>query len=135
MSKPKRRKKKTYTKHGIYRSGLEKSLAKGLPKDFEYEPCQIPYIINKKYCPDFVYKHFLIECKGFFRAGDTQKYKAIRDYLTNHELIFVLSNPRTRVRKGAKLTMSQWCEKEGLKHFTVDQTQELLHYIKEQENG
>jgi hypothetical protein len=71
----------------------------------------------------------LVECKGFFREGDTLKYKSIRDCLEeDQELVFLLSDPNKKVRKGAKMTMGQWCDKEGLKHFTLATTQELIDY-------
>jgi len=114
-----------------FRSGLEKTFAALYPKeDFDYEPYDIPYITKRKYKPDFVHKPTgkMIECKGFFRQGDTLKYKAIRD-CSDKELIFVLSDPFKKVRKGAKITMSQWCDKEGFKYFTVQQKEELMNYV------
>ena len=75
-------------------------------------------------------KKILIEAKGYFRVGDTQKYKAIRDSMPEWELVFVLSNPLTKVRKGSKMTMSQWCEKEGLAHFTLRTVDKLLEHLK-----
>ena len=71
------------TKYGMYRSGLEKKFAEVLPRKFmKYEPFDMPYITHRHYKPDFVYKDWLlVECKGFFREGDTLKYKSIRDCL------------------------------------------------------
>ena len=115
----------------MFRSGLEKTFAALYPKeDFDYEPYDIPYITKRKYKPDFVHTPTgkLIECKGFFRQGDTLKYKAIRD-CSDKELIFVLSDPFKKVRKGAKITMAQWCDKEGFKYFTVQQKEELMNYV------
>ena len=115
--------------HGLYRSGLERAFAEGVPKGvFEYEPRKIPYTIHKKYLPDFETDGILIECKGFFRVGDTQKYKAIRDSL-DEELVFVLSDPNKKIRKGAHMTMGQWCEKEGFAFFTVEEVEELMDYV------
>jgi len=72
----------------------------------------------------------LIECKGFFRVGDTQKYTAIRDSMPDWELVFVLSNPHKKVRKGGKITMGEWCDKQGFKHYTIDTAKEMTKYIK-----
>ena len=131
MSKKARKKAQADT---IYRSGLESVLAHGLKGyDFEYEPYSVPYTTHRKYTPDFVRGKFLIEAKGFFRAGDTMKYKAIRDCIDG-ELIFVLSDPYKKVCKGSKMCMGQWCEKEGLAYFTVAQIDELVNYIQEKEN-
>ena len=115
----------------MFRSGLEKTFATLYPKnDFVYEPYDVPYITKRTYKPDFVHKPTgkMIECKGYFRQGDTLKYKAIRD-CCDDELIFVLSDPFKKVRKGAKITMSQWCDKEGFKYFTVQQKDELMDYV------
>ena len=120
-------------KDSQFRSGLEKALAEKLPKEFEYEPAPVPYIMKRKYIPDFVYQNFYIECKGFFRAGDTMKYKSVRDCIDG-ELIFVLSDPNKKVRKGSKMTMGQWCDKENMAHFTVKNCDELMKYIKEKQH-
>tara|TARA_R110001632_G_scaffold17550_6_gene55504 strand:+ start:414 stop:665 length:252 start_codon:yes stop_codon:yes gene_type:complete len=72
----------------------------------------------------------LVECKGFFREGDTQKYKAVRDSLESHQrLVFVLMGPNKKVRKGSKMTMSGWCEKEGLSWYTLDTLEELIEDV------
>ena len=64
-----------------FRSGLEKDLSEKLDGQYQFEPYGLPYTTHRKYLPDFVHedKAVLIECKGFFRVGDTQKYKAIKD--------------------------------------------------------
>lgn len=114
-----------------YRSGLEEAF--GIKhKDFKFEPFDIPYVIKRKYKPDFVSGDVLIECKGFFRSGDTAKYKAIKQQIEgSYELIFILSNPTKKLRKGSKMNMGEWCDKEGIKYFTVNQTSELNNYLKE----
>ena len=114
-----------------YRSGLERTFAKNQEGEgYEFEPFDVPYITKRKYKPDFVKNDVLIECKGFFRAGDTAKYKAIRDCTEGkYELIFVLSDPAKKVRKGSKLDMGEWCTKEGFEFFTVQQVAELKEYL------
>ena len=110
-----------------YRSKLEEMVASILGKDWLYEPFKVPYVTHRQYSPDFVYEYpdgqILVEVKGYFRPGDTQKYKAIRDQLgedslfDTKELVFFLSSPFKKVRKGAMLNMSQWCDKEGFPWF------------------
>ena len=126
-------KSKKYSK-SVYRSGLEKKFAKLMPKGrFLYEPYDIPYVTHRKYKPDFVHTRtgILLELKGFFRAGDTMKYKAIRDCIDT-ELIFVLSDSNKKLRKGAKMTMGQWCDKEGFKHYTLNELDKLIKYVDSQ---
>ena len=115
-----------------YRSKLEHVVAVALGPKWAYEPKKISYVTHRKYTPDFVIesddgKEVLVEVKGFFRVGDTQKYKAIRDALKPHQhLVFYLNNAKTKVRKGAKMTMAEWCYKEGFSWF--DDPEELKEY-------
>ena len=114
-----------------FRSGLESAFSEAVgTKDFAYEPYRLPYIIHKKYVPDFICQRTgaMIECKGFFRVGDTQKYKAIRDEI-GRPLIFVFTDSRKKLRKGSKMTLGEWCEKEGLAHFTMKSVDKLLEHL------
>jgi GrpB-like predicted nucleotidyltransferase (UPF0157 family) len=127
-----------------YRSKLEALVASLLGPTWRYEPFKVAYVTHRNYTPDFVYTtkpitqhtrhtesrnhmHILVEVKGFFRVGDTQKYKAIRDALKeNQELVFFLQSAKTKVRKGAKMNMGQWCEKESIKWF--ESVEDLKEY-------
>ena len=125
-------------KSGKFRSALEKEFSKEVKrKGFKYEPYGIPYTVHRTYMPDFVHeeKKVMVEVKGFFRVGDTLKYKSIRDTILEDgwELIFLLSNEHKKVRKGGKITMGQWCDKEGLKHYTLNTAQELVKYVEGKE--
>ena len=108
-----------------YRNTFEQEVGSILNSSWEYEPYTLAYKIYKDYKPDFVNGRVLVECKGYFRVGDTQKYKAIRDSLPEHELVFVLYDPNKKVRKGSRLTMSQWCDKEGFTWYTKENVDEL----------
>ena len=122
--------KKKNLKNSKYRSSLEAKFASNNSgRGYLYEPFSLPYIMKRSYKPDFVIDDVMIECKGFFRPGDTLKYKSIRDSIPEYELVFVLSDPNKKVRKGSKMTMGQWCEKEGIKHFTVYEHEKLNNYI------
>ena len=119
------------SKKSPFRSTFEEDVAKIL-QEFNYEPFTIPYTIFRSYRPDFVDVSglYLIECKGYFRDGDTKKYTSIRDSLPEgQELIFVLMQPNKRIRKGAKMTMAQWCDKEGILWYNIDTLQELISYV------
>jgi hypothetical protein len=74
-----------------YRNNFEADIGEKLV-DWNYEPYHIPYVTKRKYIPDFTKGNILVEAKGYFRVGDTQKYKAIRDSLFSQELVFVLTN-------------------------------------------
>ena len=119
------------SKKSTFRSTFEEDVAKIL-KEFNYEPFTVPYTISRSYRPDFVDVSglYLIECKGYFRDGDTKKYTSIRDSLPEgQELIFVLMQPNKRIRKGAKMTMAQWCDKEKILWYNIETLQELISYV------
>jgi len=119
------------SKKSAFRSTFEEDVSKIL-KGFDYEPFTVPYVIERNYRPDFVHNASgtLVECKGYFRDGDTKKYTSVRDSLpTGQQLVFVLMQPNKKIRKGAKMTMSQWCDKEGILWYTLNTLQELIDYV------
>ena len=123
------------SKLGNFRSEFERDVATQLqPFGFSYEPFQVPYRIERKYPPDFVYEYnertYLIECKGYFRAGDTQKYRSIANCLgSDQELIFILMKPNQKVSKSTKNTMAQWCDKHNILWYNIDTLKELVDYV------
>ena len=114
-----------------FRSTFEEDVSKIL-KEFDYEPFTVPYTIERSYRPDFVHSAsgVLVECKGYFRDGDTKKYTSVRDSLPEGQtLVFVLMQPDKKIRKGAKMTMSQWCDKENILWYTIETLQELIDHV------
>mgnify|MGYP003135666067 FL=1 len=110
-----------------YRNNFEKTAGLLLKDHCKNEPEKVPYVVHRNYIPDFVGRNdknridILVEAKGFFRVGDTQKYKAIRDSLPKKkQLVFLLYNPNKKLRKGSKMTMAEWCEKEKFKWYTLE---------------
>lgn len=113
-----------------YRSSFEEKVANALPPWYEYEKHRYNYIVPRRYTADFVDKNdngydTVIEVKGYFRVGDTAKYKAIRKSNPDLRLIFIFSNPNKKIRKGAKMTMAQWAEKEGWEWYTLETIDEI----------
>ena len=99
-----------------YRSKLEARVARRLGKDWEYEPGGFKYLVPRTYYPDFVKGNIYVEVKGYFRAGDTQKYAAINREMKaqGKDFRFVLQSPDKKVRKGSKITMAEWCDKHNI---------------------
>jgi len=99
----------------MFRSKLEERVSGRMPEG-SYEPWKMDYSVPHSYTPDFVVGNIVYEVKGFFRAGDTQRYKAIHKQLIldGFEFRFILQNPNKVVSKGAKLTMAKWCTKQGI---------------------
>lgn len=103
-----------------YRSDFEANVASVLPPWYEYEGHRFKYTIDRKYVPDFICENTWIEVKGYFRVGDTAKYKAIRQSHPDKRLIFIFSNPNKKVRKNAKMSMADWADKNGWEWCTMD---------------
>jgi hypothetical protein len=113
-----------------YRSTFEGMVHMALGDDWEFEPLQMEYTVPRKYTPDFVKGKIYVETKGYFREGDTQKYRAINDQCTvdGNTLVFVLMNPDKKVRRGANLSMAGWCEKNNIPWFSMETINELRSY-------
>lgn len=109
-----------------YKSPLEGRVHKKLPS-YEYEAEKLPYIIKRKYIPDFIdrKRKIIIECKGFFRDGDDRKYAAIREAYPEYRLVFVFTDLNKPVRRaskrrkdGTKLSLGEWATQNGWEAYT-----------------
>lgn len=105
-----------------FRSGLEVTVAKqleslGIP--YEYEKMKIEWTDPriKTYSPDYVLpNNIIIETKGRFTLEDRNKHLAIKDQYPNLDIRFVFTNPHSKLRKGAKSSYADWCDKHGFKY-------------------
>ena len=107
-------KRKTKTSEVRYRSGLEKSVALDLTKrgiDFQYEHERIPYIVERKYLPDFQLPNGIyVEAKGWFRDEDCRKMRLLKAQYPDKEFRFLFQNLNTKVQS-KRFTNQQWAEK------------------------
>lgn len=106
-----------------YRSGLEEDIGNQLKElgiAAEYEPFKIPYVVpvtSRTYTPDYILPNgIVIESKGRFTLEDRKKHILIKDQMPSLDLRFVFTNPKGKIRKGAKTTYADWCEKHGFKY-------------------
>jgi hypothetical protein len=60
----------------------------------------------------------IIETKGMFTAADRRKHLAIKRQHPNLDIRFVFENGRRKLRKGAKSTYGEWCDKHGFMCYT-----------------
>lgn len=88
--------------------------------NFEYEAVKVTYNLSREYIPDFTIFdkktgkiNFHIEFKGFFRAVDQVKMKAVKKTNPDLDVRFVFQNVSKKIRKGAKLTYGEWATKWG----------------------
>jgi hypothetical protein len=115
-----------------HRNKFEKAIGEVLEgAGFVYEPFKVPYPMLSSYTPDWALGDICVEAKGYFRAGDTKKYKAIHEALRagGKELVFILQTPLKKVRKGSAITMAGWCNKHEIRWFL--EPNDLLMYALE----
>ena len=109
-------------KHG-YRSGLEHKLSIYLDElkyKYLYEKVKIEWedLSYRTYTHDFILNNgIIIETKGRFLAIDRRKHLAIKRQHPNLDIRFVFTNSRSKLRKGAKSSYGQWCDKYGFRYY------------------
>tara|TARA_R110000796_G_scaffold240299_2_gene361306 strand:- start:438 stop:890 length:453 start_codon:yes stop_codon:yes gene_type:complete len=106
-----------------YRSGLEDSVATFLKEnkiEFLYEKIKIEWedLAYRTYTPDFVLNNgIIIETKGFFTIMDRRKHLCIKKQHPKLDIRFVFTNSRNKLRKGAKSSYADWCDKYDFKYY------------------
>ena len=119
-------------RHG-YRSGLEHVVLKSLKSrkcSALYECIKIEWedLRYRKYTPDFLLPNgIIIETKGRFTPADRMKHLAIKKQHPKLDIRFVFNNSRAKLRKGAKSTYADWCEKHGFLYADADVPQEWIN--------
>ena len=105
---------KKKTKTSKYRSLLEERVAFDLNKrgiEFQYEHERIPYVVERKYLPDFQLPNGIyIEAKGYFRNEDCRKMRLLKAQYPDKEFRFLFQNLNTKVQS-KRFTNQQWAEK------------------------
>lgn len=105
---------KKKTKTSKYRSLLEERVAFDLNKrgiEFQYEHERIPYVVERKYLPDFQLPNGIyIEAKGWFRDEDCRKMRLLKAQYPDKEFRFLFQNLNTKVQS-KRFTNQQWAEK------------------------
>lgn len=84
---------------------------------WEYENIVIDWEPNpKKYVPDFELENgIILECKGKFDADDRAKHLAVKAQHPELDVRIVFQNAYNKLRKGAKMTYAEWCDKNDIK--------------------
>ena len=109
-------------KHG-YKSGLEDKVATYLKThkiNFLYEKVKIEWedLSYRTYTPDFILSNgIIIETKGRFLVADRRKHLCIKKQHPQLDIRFVFTNSKSKIRKGAKSSYSDWCIKYGFRYF------------------
>lgn len=114
------KKKKKLLKLDPCRNNLEQTYWNYLQRhtsELNYEKSSLPYVLTKKYIPDFELttksgRKFFIEVKGYLRPEDRTKMVAVKEANPNVDirLLFAQDKP---IRKGSKTTYMDWARKHG----------------------
>ena len=100
-----------------YRSGLEDQVASylsALKIPYGYESLKIEWedLAYRTYTPDFIlHNGIIIETKGLFTAMDRRKHMCIKKQHPKLDIRFVFTNSSRLLRKNAKSTYGEWCDK------------------------
>lgn len=121
MKKKKSKKNPDFKKAG-FKSPLElehslqlKKLAKAYKAQVGYETTKLPYILKRKYNPDFTCVRadgsvFYIEIKGYFRMEDRNKIRACVECDPRPDIRMVFARDNTLSSK-SNMKYSDWCAK------------------------
>lgn len=103
-----------------WRSGLEQRNQEDLTKrgvPFRYEEVKLRYTrpaSAHKYTPDFILPNgIIVETKGLFDTEDRQKHLLVKAEHPDLDIRFVFTRSASPLRKGAKTTYGEWCQKHG----------------------
>jgi hypothetical protein len=106
------------------RSTLEDRVQANLQKRgiiYTYEPCKLPYTVERNYIPDLLIGDMYIEVKGYFRQDAQRKMKSIRDQHPDLDIRFLFQRAASTVqgaklrKDGTKMTCGEWADKQGFK--------------------
>ena len=102
-----------------FRSAFEQDTAQYLDSVgiyWEYESTALEWQPRKKkYVPDFVLENgIILECKGKFDADDRAKHLALREQHPDKDIRILFQNAHNKLRKNAKMTYAEWCDKRGI---------------------
>lgn len=105
-----------------WRSGLEQETQEfltGRGVSYRYEEIKVRYTkpaSKHTYTPDFVLPNgIIVETKGRFEADDRKKHELVKAQHPGLDIRFVFSRSRSPLRKGAKSTYADWCNKHGFR--------------------
>jgi len=100
-----------------HRSNLETQveealIAQGLTPLYETE--KFPYVLHRKYTPDFKVGSVYIEVKGWWPSAERTKFLAVIVNNPGLPIFVALQRPHLTLSKQSKTTYAQWCSKHGI---------------------
>lgn len=133
MSSWKNSKTRTNALRRGFRSGLEDKVSASLKRrkcKSQYECIKIEWedLAYRTYTPDFLLPNgIIIETKGRFTVEDRRKHIEIKRQHPDLDIRFVFTSSRGKLRKGAKTSYADWCDKHGFQYADKDVPNEWLN--------
>ncbi len=78
------------------RSTLEDRVQANLDKrgiNYTYEPCKLPYTVERSYIPDLLIGDIYVEVKGYFRQDAQRKMKSVKQQHPELDIRFLFNEP------------------------------------------
>lgn len=100
-----------------HRSNLETQveeslIAQGLSPSYETE--KFPYVLHRKYTPDFKVGNVYVEVKGWWPSAERTKFLQVIVNNPGLPIFVALQRPTLTLSKTSKTTYAQWCTKHGI---------------------
>lgn len=104
------------------RSGLEAKVMSNLDKrgvSYVYEPCTLPYVVERGYVPDLLIGDIYVEVKGYFRQDAQRKMRSVKKQHPDLDIRFLFQKASSTVqgakkrKDGTKMTCKEWAVKYG----------------------
>ena len=124
------------------RSKLEgkfEAILKDYKIEYGYEITKIPYTVPESqhtYLVDFtILSGVLIECKGWLQDhAERRKYVLLKEQYPDLDLRFVFADPNKKCG-GMKTTHAEWADRHGFRWCSINDKEQILHWIKEKNSG
>ena len=83
------------------RSTLEDRVQENLKKRgivYTYEPCKLPYNVQRNYIPDLLIGDIYVEVKGYFRQDAQRKMKSVKEQHPELDIRFLFQRASSTVQ-------------------------------------
>jgi hypothetical protein len=95
----------------------------------QYETDRLPYVLHKKYTPDFKVGDAYIEVKGWWPPADRAKFLAVVINNPGLRIVVALQKPNMLLSKSSKTTYAKWCTKHGINWCPIPIPEAVLEWL------
>ena len=103
-------------------------LAQGFSPQYEAE--KFPYVLHRKYTPDFKLGDAYVEVKGWWPPSERAKFLAVVLSNPRLKIIVALQKPNMKLSKASKTTYAKWCDTHGINWCPIPIPPEVMEWLK-----